>query len=192
MVFPAAPERCLEAYLLGDHLDAALAAGEDLLALTRVLTGSSKKQTEAVRAFVEDVRRLEVTLTGRVVQARKRAQALARQDLRIKSFANLFVGGTAALVDAIAEFGDASRLDFDNGDDAIEYLATRAVLPAGALSLEAVATLRIEESFLVTTRIQLGALLDLVAAFLDAIDLLYDLYLERPEPEQASAVASAA
>lgn len=191
MAFPAAPERCLEAYLLGDHLDAALAAGEDLIALARSLAGSAKKQTEEVRAFVEDVRRLEVTLTGRVVQARKRAQTLARQDLRIKSFAGLFIGGTAALVDAIAEFGDASRLDFDNGDDAIEYLATRAVLPAGALSLEAVATLRINEGFLVTTRIQLGALLDLVAAFLDAIDLLYDLYLERPEPEQRSAASAA-
>lgn len=192
MAFPAAPDRCLEAYLLGDHLDAALAAGEDLLALQRTLTGSAKKQTEAVRALVEDARRIEVTLTGRVVQARKRAQTLARKDVRIKSFANLFVGGTASLVDAIAEFGDASRLDFDNGDDALEYLQSRAVLPAGTLSLEALAKLGIDEGFLVTTRIQLGALLDLVAAFADALDLLYDLYLDRPEPQVSAAGASAA
>ena len=45
------------------------------------------------------------------------------------------------------------------------------------------------EDYLVAGRIHLGTLLDLVATFLDTLDLLFDLYQDEPVAEGAQAAA---
>src|SRR6185369_28741 len=93
-------------YLLGDHLDAALAMGEDLLTERVVLAEAERKldmarlvrQAGEVADFLDTVRTLELTLIARLLQARKRAEEIKRRETRLKPLISLFVGGTAALV----------------------------------------------------------------------------------------------
>ena len=73
-------------YLLRDHLDAALAMGEDLLTEkaqlaepTQHLTVSRlARQNRDVGEFLKNVRTLELAMTARLLQARNRAEDLRR------------------------------------------------------------------------------------------------------------------
>lgn len=172
------------AYLLADHLDAALAAGEDLLATCTSATeegalafgheiaGARARQ----RTLIETVRGLELALISRCIRARERAAELAADDARFTAVAGLFVGGTAALVDAIAECADSTTLDFDSGDGMLAYLRGRALVRDDLELLDEGEGISVGEGFLVAGRVALGPLLDLVAAFLDALELHFDLY----------------
>src|ERR1700694_1627229 len=95
-------------YLFGDHLDAALAMGEDLLTEKVALVDPMRKLTMArllrqnreVGEFLSTVRTLELSLTSRLLQARRRAEELKRRETRLKPLIALFVAGTAPLADA--------------------------------------------------------------------------------------------
>lgn len=173
-------------YLVADHLDAALAAGEDLLEVNgasdapfATLPATAVAHQGALqRRFVERVRTLELTMAMRVLQARQRAKDLRRADARLAAVANLFIGGTAALADAVADLGDSTGVDFQTGDDAIAYLRSRGVIAADAAGLASLGELRVTARFLVAERIALGALMDLAATFLDTLELFYELYGE--------------
>ena len=110
-------------YLLGDHLDAALAMGEDLLTKRVVLADATQhltmarlvRQNRELAEFLTTVRTLELSLTARLLQARKRAEDMRRRESRLKPLIALFVAGTAPLVDAAAELGDTTSRDFDTG-----------------------------------------------------------------------------
>jgi len=181
-------------YLLGDHLDAALAMGEDLLAEKVVLADAAQplntarlvQQNRELAKFLTIVRTLEMSLTARLLQARKRAEEMRRHETRLKPLIALFVGGTAPLVDAAMELGDTTVRDFNTGDTAFAFLRSRALIACDAAGLERLSELRVGEDYLVAGRIRLGTLLDLVATFLDSLDLIYDLYGEPPEPEAMS------
>lgn len=170
--------------LLGDHLDAALAMGEDLLTEKVTLVGPAQavtqnrveRQGRELAAFVTDVRTLELTMTARLLQARKRAEELKRHESRLKPLISLFVAGTAPLVDAAAELGDTTAQDFDAAGGALSFLRSRGVIARDTGSLQQLDRLAITEEYLVAQRIRLGTLLDLVATFLDTLDLLFDLY----------------
>ena len=78
-----APERRHPSiYLLGDHLDAALAMGEDLLTEKVALDTPAGKsplrdwmrQNRDLNDFLTTVRTLEYAMTARLLQARKRAE----------------------------------------------------------------------------------------------------------------------
>jgi len=178
-------------YLLGDHLDAALALGEDLLTAKIVLADAVEpltmarlvRQNRELAEFLSTARTLELGLTARLLQARKRAEEMRRRETRLKPLIALFVGGTAPLLDAAMELGDTTVHDFQTGDTAFAFLRSRAIIARDAASLERLAELRVGEDYLVAGRIRLGTLLDLVATFLDSLDLLYDLYGEPAEPE---------
>jgi hypothetical protein len=173
-------------HLLGDHLDAALAMGEDLLAEKVILTGHERqlsargliRQNRDIGEFLIRVRTLELAMTARLLQARKRAQELKRHDSRLKPLIALFVAGTAPLVDAAAELGDTSTHDFNTGDVASSFLRSRGLIARDAPGLEGLSALAVTEDYLVAARIRLGTLLDLVATFLDTLDLLFDLYAD--------------
>src|SRR5258705_10552348 len=123
-------------YLLADHLDAMLAAGEDLLGvrhgLAVVLAAPEIKTTRgrliAQRLFVERVRTLEMAIAMRGLEARKRARALKRDDTHLSMMAGLFVAGTAALGDAVEDLGDPMRIDFQNGHESVAYLRRRGLI----------------------------------------------------------------
>jgi hypothetical protein len=187
-------------YLLGDHLDAALALGEDLLVEKVVLVDAVQpltmarlvRQNRELADFLSAVRTLELSLTARLLQARKRAEEVRRRDTRLKPLIALFVGGTAPLLDAAMELGDTTVHDFQTGDTAFAFLRSRALITREAANLERLAELRVGEDYLVAGRIRLGTLLDLVATFLDSLDLLYDLYGEPVEREAMTTEATAA
>jgi hypothetical protein len=178
-----APEHNPSLYLLSDHLDAALARGEELLAQELPLDAPDAaglrdwiRHTRGLNTFVSSIRTLEYAITARLLQARKRAEDLKRGDSRLKPLISLFVGGTAPLADAAAELGESEARAFDGADEMLAFLRSRALLAPDAAGLELVSRLAIDEDYLVAGRIRLGTLLDLTAKLLDALDLLYDLH----------------
>lgn len=184
-----APRAPLSVYMLADHLDAALAAGEDL-----VVRGERWRQLAAApgnmqtfparqRAIVEDIRALELVTIARIIKARDHARALATADDRFSLVANLFVSGTSVLMEAVAECGDATSGDFETGDGIVAYARSRGLIAPQAATITDAAQLTIDDSFLVANRAALGALMDMAAAFLDALEAHYDLYVQEEELE---------
>jgi hypothetical protein len=184
-----APERNPSLHLLSDHLNAALALGEDLLGAELPLDAPERpgmrgwlRQTRELGAFVGSLRTLEYAMTARLLQARKRAEELRRGDSRLKPLIALLVAGTVPLVDAAAELGDSDARDFDGADAALAFLRSRGLVASDAAGLELLSRLSVGEDYLVASRIPLGTLLDLVAAFLDALDTLYGVPVAAIEP----------
>lgn len=175
--------------MLADHLDAVLAAGEDLVArgadwrslleMPGIIQSFARRQ----RDIAEDVRGLELILMARLLKARDHAKALAQMDTRFEAVARLFVSGTAILLEAVEESGDATAEDFETGDGLVAYLRGRGLITAQARALANSDELVIDDNFLVAKRTPLGPLLDMSAAFLDALDIHYELYAEEDEDE---------
>ena len=200
MAAPETTQRHPSIYLLGDHLDAALAMGEDLLTEKVALdvpAGKSAlrtwmRQNRDLNAFLTTVRSLEYAMTARLLQARKRAEELKRSESRLKPLIALFVAGTAPLTDAAAELGDTDARDFNSTDAALTFLRSRGLLAADAAGLEGLQRLAINEDYQIAGRIRLGTLMDLVATFLDTLDLLFDLYVDPADDVEPGATSSSA
>jgi hypothetical protein len=179
----------LSVYLLADHLDSALAAGEDLIARGhdwRALAENPGEPAEFVarqRRIAEEVRGLELMLVARILKARTHARSLAEVDDRFRAVGTLFASGTIALLDAVDECGDARGDDFETGDDVLSYIRSRGLIAPDAPDVRIAADLTIDDNFLVAKRIALGPLLDMASAFLDALDSQYELFVET-EPER--------
>lgn len=179
-----APRAPLSVYMLADHLDAALAAGEDLMVRGqewRSLAEGSVGDAGfalAQREITEEVRSYELMVAARILKAREHAQALATVDKRFAAIANLFASGTAILLDAVEESGDAREDDFETGDGVVAYIRSRGLIAPEASNVVTAAQLTIDDQFLVAKRLALGPLMDMAAAFLDALDSQYDLFVE--------------
>ncbi|MBS0270751.1 MAG: hypothetical protein JSS54_17480, partial [Proteobacteria bacterium] len=115
-------------------------------------------------------------LVARVLKARTHASSLAECDDRLRAIAKLFVSGTAILLDAVEESGDARSTDFDTADGIVAYVRSRGLIAPDAPAVRVASDLTIDDNFLVAKRIALGPLLDMAAAFLDALDVQYDLF----------------
>ena len=180
----------LSVYLLADHLDGALAAGEDLVArghdwhTLAENPGEPSEFSVHQRRIAEDVRSFELMLIARILKARAHALSLAEVDDRFRAVGNLFASGTAVLNDAVTECGDARGEDFETGDDIVSYIRSRGLIAPDAADVRGAAELTIDDSFLVAKRIALGPLLDMASAFLDALDSQYELFVETG-PERA-------
>ncbi len=181
----------LSVYMLADHLDAALAAGEDLIvgggAWRQLVDTPGNMQTfpQRQRAIVDDIRALELMVVARILKARDHAGALAQRDTRFAAIANLFVSGTAVLLDAVEDCGDATSSDFDTADGLIAYVRSRGLIAPNAAGIENAAQLTIDDSFLVARKAALGPLMDMAAAFLDALETHYDLFATEDAGEDA-------
>lgn len=172
-------------YFLADHLDAILAAGEDLLQLriTWVSTASSSqaatvRDRDDLRGDIDAIRSLELQLIARLLKSRDRAEELIRADPRLKLMARLFLSGTAPILEAVAELSDATGSDFETGDATLAYLRTRGLITADAAAPDD-GVLDLTNDFLVARRLRLGDVLDLVAQFLDTMELHHDMYAEQ-------------
>jgi len=186
-------------YLLADHLDAALAMGEDLLAC-KVALGPAQgaglqsvnamqrieAQNRALRSFVTQARTLELALVSRLLQARKWAEELRQSELGLKPVISLFIAGTAQFADHIAEIGDPTNSAFETGNTPLAYLRSRGLVETDEVSLAARQEILVTDELLVMGLARLGTLLDLVATFLDTLDLLGDLRLAERQPMAAS------
>lgn len=174
----------LSVYMLADHLDAALAAGEDIMVRGhqwRDLAEQTVEPAEFVirqRKIADEIRALELMLVARILKARSHALTLSEYDDRFRTLGRLFASGTAILLDAVEESGDARELDFDTGDEIIAYVRSRGLIAPDAAAILKSSDLTIDDSFLVAARMALGPLLDMAAAFLDALDVQYDLFVE--------------
>lgn len=187
------------AYQLADHLDAALAAAEDLARAGRTwasaragVAGDIAAEMAAERDVIERVKAFEAMLIARVVKARKRAKSLALVAGDFTGMTRLFVGGTAALVDAVDELGDATRSDFDTADGILAYLRRRGVVAEDAACIPHHRVIVIgDDGFLVAGRIPLAPLVEMIGAFLDALEGHYDLYPgDAPDDVAGGAMAS--
>lgn len=179
---PSAPP-CV--YFLADHLDAVLAAGEDMrdIRMTWVSAGSAPdaalRDLDRLREAVDELRSLELTLIARLLKSRERAEELQRADPRLKLISRLFLNGTIAICDAVPALTDVTANDFETGDAALAYLRARELLAIDAAAPAEGANLRITEAFPIAGRMPLGTLMDLVAQFLDTIELHHDIYTDQ-------------
>jgi hypothetical protein len=191
-----APRAPLSVYMLADHLDAALAAGEDLIARGhawhQLVAAPGNMQTFPARqrAIVEDIRAYELMTIARLLKARDHARALAQFDQRFAPVANLFAAGTATLLDAVEECGDATADDFETGDAVLAYMRSRGLIPVDAPAIKDAAQLTIDDTFLVAKRAQLGTLLDMAGSFIDALEVRYELYADEETADAALEAAS--
>jgi len=181
-------------YLLADHLDSALAAGEDLLKSTlswhaadpRAPEGLTE-QRHAERAAIDAARTLEMVLLARVLKSRESAQELAKIEGQFKLITRLYTSGTEIVADAAKSLTDETSYAFDAGDSITGYLRSRGLIAEDeAAPLEA-ASLTVTEQFLVAGKMQLGPLLDLIAMFLDTLETHFELY-DQPQRSGATAV----
>ena len=170
-------------YLLAEHLDAALAAGEDLMRVQHVPSGAPPRADSEIidfrvqrREAVEKIRTFELAMLSRLLIGREWAVTVATDDERFQPVARLYVAGTAVLLDAVAECADLSEEDFDTGDDLTAYMRSRGLIAADAAGLSDSAPIAAGDTFLVAKRAPLGVLLDLVASFLDALEAEFDLF----------------
>ncbi len=177
-------------YRLADHLDATLAMGEDLLRCAADIAplpaaadhAAIVERQHAITIFARSVRALELGIVSRLLQARTRAIEVRDVHPRFQPLLALFVGGLAPLADAAqgrdGGLGDISAAALSSGADALQFLRSRAVVPAGTQSLAGFQKAQITDTYLLAERIPLGTLLDMVATALDALDLAFDLYAE--------------
>jgi hypothetical protein len=178
-------------YLLADHLDAALAAGEDLLKSTLSwnagdsrLSDSLNEQRRDERAAIEAARTLELVLLARVLKSREGAQELAKLDNQFKLLARLYASGTEMVAEAASLMTDEAA-GFDSGDGVTGYLRSRGFIDKDAPAPLECENMSVTEEFLVAGKMNLGGLLDLVAMFLDTLERHYELY---DQPDRNSAV----
>jgi hypothetical protein len=192
-----APTVPTAAYMLADHLDAALAAGEDIIAAGQRMQPDGVDTPcggVALRTGVELIRSLELALITRVLKAREWSKSLDKADSRFRMIGSLFQGGTVSFVEALAEFADATEADFQTGDGVTAYFRSRGIIDAETPSLQAHIGPLVSETFRVTGRIELGPLLDLLASYLDALETQFVLFngLDVPNPASASATSASA
>jgi len=194
----AEPQAPLAVYMLAEHLDAVLAAGEDLVSrgqdwqMTYLAAGAADEFAREQRDVAQSVRALELMVMARALKAREHARDLAEIDPRFRAVANLFASGTTVLLDAVNECGDARADDFDTGDELIAYIRSRGLIAPDAVTVHTAAQLSIDDTFLIAKRIALGPLLDMAAAFLDALEAHYELFADDDEKSDGEPVTSGA
>jgi hypothetical protein len=177
------------ATLLADHLDATLAAGEDLLVSSlaaRADLDESEPEAapEALNRFVARLRRLEAALLLRVLQARRHIDDIARGDPLLKASVSLFRAETVLLQELI----DGSRSNPEEaleGGDSFAYLRSRGLLAPEAAGLSYYEGLAVSEAFRIGGVARLGQVLDMVSAFLDLLDARFGLYAPDVEDDVA-------
>lgn len=147
-------------HALADHLDAALAACEDLLKL-------SGRHVD-LEWYLASVRRFELAAILQVLRVRLYAEELRDSDPRMAPIAELFLAGTIAFTEAS---GAQVSNPFGSGFDAADRDA-----------------MIITDQFPIGRRIPIGALAEMVAAFLDALEAGYLLY-ERERSQSADGAA---
>ncbi|MGI9403560.1 MAG: hypothetical protein ACR2OF_03495 [Hyphomicrobium sp.] len=170
-------------HLLAEHLDAVLAAGEDLNKVRYVWFGPLPREPEDIakncagqRDAVERIRTLELALLSRILTGREWADELAANDDSFSAIAQLYVSTTSIFIDAVEECADSTAVDFDTGDGLTAYMRSRGLIEADAPALDDASPIKVDDEFLVARRLRLGALLDLVSAFLDALEVEYNLF----------------
>lgn len=167
--------------LLADHLDAALAAGEDLMA--SMLAARSdldevdpEAAPEALDDFVRRLMKLESALLLRMLQARRLAVELGRVDGTLKSAGVLFKAQTDVLEALIFQAGRAGATKLTRPGDGHAYLRSRGLIAPEAAAPSPFECVAVSEMFRIGGVAPLGLMLDLVSSLLDLLDARFGLY----------------
>ena len=176
-------------FLLAEHLDLTLAAIEDLQGYQPVAAECHPQrvataQDLSVMRFVQEVRRHEMAALVHIGRARDLTRKLVRRDSRFASLGGLFVGGTAALDEAVSRMVDKVGNDFSTGGDPIGYLRSRGVIGDDAGGLSEDRQLAVTDEFRLAGSIETGPLVELVDTFLNTIELHFDLFPDLSEPAE--------
>lgn len=176
-------------FLLAEHLDMTLAAIEDLQTCRPTLAASNPQRVGAssqvsVTGYVKDLRQHEMAAIVHVARARELTRELVRRDTRFATLGGLFVGGTAALDEAVTRMIDKTGNDFATGGDPIGFLRARGIVDEEAGGLAPDQPLAVSDEFRLAGSIEIGPLVELVDTFLNTIELHFDLFPELSEPEE--------
>jgi hypothetical protein len=176
-------------FLLAEHLDMILAAVEDLNASKPPIIAADPQRPGAqsrisLADFVRELQRHELAAVVYVGRARELTRDLVRRDKRFAMLGGLFVGGTAALDEAVRRMADKAGNDFVSGGDPIGYLRSRGVIDEDVGAPGDAASLVIGDTFRLAGDIETGPLVELVSTFLNTIELHFDLFPELMEQEE--------
>ncbi len=179
--------------LLADHLDAALAAGEDLLVASLPARADldeidSETAPEALDAFVRRLLQLEASLLLRVLQARRLAVEIGRADSALKAAGALFRAQTDTLHELVLRAGRTPEGGLVRSGDSHAYLRSRGLIAPEAAAPSPFESISVGEDFRVGGIAVLSQILDLVSSVLDLLDARFGLYA----PEMAEDVRSPA
>ncbi|MDX2258497.1 MAG: hypothetical protein NW205_06220 [Hyphomicrobiaceae bacterium] len=183
------PDIDASVYLVADHLDAALAAGEDLVAVARTwpLGDAADPGVAGARRFVVGrMRTHEMSMLARIVQARSHMRALAQADALMRPLAQLFLATTRDLAAVLCTLEDAEECAFHTGEGTIAFLRARGLIGEEAPGLAGDGAIVVTDEFRMAGVAPLGVIMDLLAEFIEALEAQYDLY-----PADAGAEADA-
>ncbi len=166
-------------YILADHLDGALASGEDLINAGSFWPEGSASEpaiSGAQRWALSRLRTHEMSLVTHLLQARKNALELARGATAFRASAHLFSSTLCDLDEIGEDFERESAVAFDVGVDMVSFLRERGLVASDAAGSLPCEPLTIDDQYLIAGKIPLGIVLDLVSEFLEALDIHYELY----------------
>lgn len=186
--------------LLADHLDAALAAGEDLLQASLPPRADldeidSDTAPAALDAFVRRLLQLEASLLLRVLQARRLAVEIGRADPALKAAGALFRAQTDTLHELILRAGRTPEGSLVRAGDSHAYFRSRGLIAPEAAAPSPFESLSVGEGFRVGGIVVLSQILDLVSSVLDLLDARFGLYgpeMAREDAQASSAASGAA
>jgi hypothetical protein len=168
--------------LLADHLDASLAAGEDLLASTLAARADldeadPQAAPEALDTFVRRLLQLESSLVLRLLQARRLSVEIGRADPTLKGVAALFRAQTDTLHDLVAGAGRSAEGALARAGDSYAYIRSRGLIAPEAAAPSPFETLAVDDSFRIGGVVALSQILDFVSTTLDLLDVRFGLYM---------------
>lgn len=167
--------------LLADHLDTALAAGEDLLASTLAARSDldeadAEAAPDALDQFVRHLMRLEASFLLRMLQARRLAIEIGRVDGALKGAGALFKAQTDILQELILRAGQTTVGELSRPGDCHAYLRSRGLIAPEAAAPSPFECLTVSDTFRIGGVAPLGLMLDLVSSLLDLLDARFGLY----------------
>ncbi len=168
-------------YALADHLDGALAAGEDLLAVRLAATADlapGVAPAAALADVVRALRRQEAAVLLHLLQARRRAAEVEGGDAALRTVLRLVAGQTSALLDLVATFDPDRETMLIALADVQQFLRERGVIAPDVAGLGAFQALEIGSTYRIGGVVEVGGLLDMAASALDLLDQQYELYAE--------------
>lgn len=162
--------------LIADHLDRILACGEDLARLRyRPHKAGPDMATDTVTSFVRECHSHEMTAVAAILRAREHARSLAQTRTDLATLARLFASTTSSILDIVELTVPPEERAFDSIDP-IRFLQSRGVLPEEMCCLKTVEEIVVDDDYMLAGCIHLGALMDMSAALLDAIEVHVDLF----------------
>ena len=182
-------------FLLAEHLDMILAAVEDLSACRPIVLPPEPQRVGSLprvslKQFAFELQSYELAAIGHVGRARELARQMVRLDKRFAMLGGLFVGGTAALDEAVQRMADTTGNAFLSGGDPIGYLRSRGVIGDDAGGIELGSEPEVGDDFRIAGEIEIGPLSELVGTFLNTIELHFDLFPELSDPNDVMAPQS--